>query len=133
MLDTNMVSYIAKGKSPAARARLRNLNPFETACISCITEGELRYGMARQPEAYNRHSALLQLMTELPALPWETRAAEAYGTLRAKQDASGKSVATMDLLIAAHALAANCVLVTRDNVFEHVSGLIGLQNWATDL
>ena len=51
LLDTNTVSYIAKGKSPAARARLEALREDEAVCISSITEAEIRYGLARRPDA----------------------------------------------------------------------------------
>ena len=37
MLDTNMVSYIVKGRSPAASARLLALQDDEIATISAIT------------------------------------------------------------------------------------------------
>ncbi len=133
MLDTNTVSDIAKGKSLAARTRLRSLSPFETACLSSIAEGELRYGIAKQPEAYNGHFALLQFMAVLPVLPWNGREAKAYGLLRARQNAMGKPLATMDLLIASHAIAANCILVTRDTVFQHISDICIVENWATDV
>jgi hypothetical protein len=37
-----MVSYIVKGRSPAARARLLALKGDEIACVSVITEAEIR-------------------------------------------------------------------------------------------
>jgi tRNA(fMet)-specific endonuclease VapC len=51
MLDTNMVSYIAKGHSKAARARMLNLGDDEVVCLSVITEAEIRYGLAKRPDA----------------------------------------------------------------------------------
>ena len=48
MLDTNTVSYIVRGKSPAARAKLYKLHGDEIGCISVITEAELRYGTSKQ-------------------------------------------------------------------------------------
>ena len=42
MLDTNTVSYIAKGHSKAARARMLNLEEDEVVCLSVITEAEIR-------------------------------------------------------------------------------------------
>ena len=47
LLDTNTVSYIVKGRSPAARARLFALKEDEVACISAITEAEIRSGDER--------------------------------------------------------------------------------------
>jgi len=37
------------------------------------------------------------------------------------------------MLIAAHAIAVGAILVTADNVFNSVSGLVGKENWASDL
>ncbi len=44
LLDTNMVSYIAKGQSLSARTRLLGLRDDEVACVSAVTEAEIRYG-----------------------------------------------------------------------------------------
>jgi predicted nucleic acid-binding protein len=51
MLDTNTVSYIVKGKSRAARAKLMGLALNEVACISAITEAEVRYRLAKSASA----------------------------------------------------------------------------------
>jgi predicted nucleic acid-binding protein len=55
--------------------------------------------------------------------PWTTRAACRYGPLRAELDAVGKPLGSLDLLIAAHALAEGCTLVTADRAFTNVPGL----------
>ena len=47
LLDTNTVIYILKGRSAVARARLAGLGTGDVACISAVTEGELRYGVAK--------------------------------------------------------------------------------------
>lgn len=49
--------------------------------------------------------------------------AATYGSLRPQLETLGKSLAAMDLLIAAHALAAHCPLVTADRAFAQVPGL----------
>jgi tRNA(fMet)-specific endonuclease VapC len=45
----------------------------------------------------------------------------------------GKTLGPLDMQIAAHAIALGAVLVTNDKAFHHVSDLIGVKNWATDL
>ncbi len=65
--------------------------------------------------------------------PWDHAAAEAYGKLRARQEARGKTLGPNDLQIAAHAIALGAVLVTHDRAFRHLTGLAGLEDWATDL
>jgi predicted nucleic acid-binding protein len=39
----------------------------------------------------------------------------------------------MDILIAAHAVATDAILVTRDGAFSQVEALRPVVNWATDL
>jgi tRNA(fMet)-specific endonuclease VapC len=133
MLDTNTVSYILKGKSPAARARLAGLGTDEVACISIVTEFELEFGLAKSPNAQNLRRALRGFLARIQILPLGSAEARAYGQLRARQEAAGRPLESMDMLIAAHAIAVGAILVTRDKVFHYVSGLAGQENWATDL
>jgi tRNA(fMet)-specific endonuclease VapC len=138
MLDTNMVSYIIKGKSAAARARLASLGlagPREgkVACISVITEAELLYGIAKSGGAEHRRKSLEWLLARLNVQTWGREAAAAYGNLRAKQESMGKPLGPLDMQIAAHAIAVDAVLVSNDRAFQHVPDLRGVENWATDL
>ncbi len=133
MLDTNTVSYIIKGKSPAARARLAGLGMDETACISSITEAELEYGLAKNPASQKLRRALDWFLARMRVLPFGSQESRAYGRLRVKQEAAGRPLESMDMLIAAHAIAVGAILVTGDKVFSSVSGLAGRENWATDL
>jgi tRNA(fMet)-specific endonuclease VapC len=133
MLDTNTVSYIVKGKSPAARARLANLEDDEAACISIVTEFELEFGLAKNPNAETLRRALRGFLARIRVLPLGSAEARAYGQLRVNQEAAGRPLESMDMLIAAHAIAAGAILVTKDGVFSHVPDLVGRENWATDL
>ena len=42
LIDTNIISYMLTVKSRAARAKLKSLRDNEIACVSTVTEGELR-------------------------------------------------------------------------------------------
>ena len=72
-------------------------------------------------------------LAKIPILPWGSEEALVYGGLRAKQEAAGKPLESMDLLIAAHALAQGAVLVTNDKAFAQVKELPATVNWAIDL
>ena len=133
LLDTNTLSYIAKGKSLAARARLLALKPHETAFISSITEAKVRYGLAKRPQAYTLRAAIEALLFKLRILPWGSNEAAAYGSLRAKLESAGIVLSELDLMIAAHAIAVGAVLVTNDKALARIKDLHGTVNWATDL
>ncbi len=133
LLDTNTISYIARGRSAVARARLEALLPEDTVCISSITEAEIRYGMAKRPEAHALRAAVEGLLFKLRVLPWGSGEAAAYGDLRADLETKGISLAAMDMLIAAHAIAEGAVLVTNDKAFSAVEGLHAVENWAPDV
>lgn len=133
MLDTNMVSYIVKGKSPAARRMLLTLPSGKVACISAITEAEIRYGLAKRQGATALQELMEGFLAGIQVLPWGRGEAEAYGSLRARLESAGKTLGSMDLMIAAHALATKTVLVTNDKAFTQVEGLQAVVNWATDL
>jgi tRNA(fMet)-specific endonuclease VapC len=133
MLDTNMVSYVAKGHSKAARTRMLNLEEDEVVCLSVITEAEIRYGLAKRPEAVALRERMEWFLAAVKVLPWGSGEAKAYGALRARLESSGKSLENMDLQIAAHAVAAGAVLVTNDKAFAQVDEIHAMVNWATDL
>ncbi len=133
MLDTNMVSYIVKGRSRAATARLLALQNDQIATLSAITVAEIRYGLARRPEATALKSLMDGFLAGVEVLPWGCEEAEAYGRVRAKLEKSGLSLGNMDMMIAAHAIVAGATLVTNDKTFAQVDELTATVNWATDL
>jgi len=133
MLDTNTVSYILKGVSPAARNRLASLQPDKVACISAVTEAELWYGLARVGASERRQNALRTFLSRLQILPWGSEEAAIYGPFRATQESIGKPLGPLDTQIAAHAIAVRAILVSSDSAFQHAVGLPGLESWATDL
>ncbi len=133
MLDTNMVSYIVRGRSSAARNRLLKLKADEIGCISATTEAEIRYGLAKRPEASALKVLMDGFLASIRVLPWGRDEAEAYGVVRAKLETAGKTLGNMDMMIAAHAIAIKAILVTNDKAFAQIEDLHASDNWATDL
>ena len=132
MLDTNTVSDIVKGKSLTARAKLANLQHGEIACISAITEAELQYGLAKTPKATVIRSVVEAFVAKIQVLPWGREEALAYGAFRAKQEAAGKPIGNLDMLIAAHAISVGAVLVTNDKALLQIADPPTV-NWSTEL
>ena len=133
MLDTNMVSYILRGRSPAAVQNLLSLRTHGVACVSAITEGELRYGLAKKPGATALATLVNDFLASIRVLPWSRDEAAVYGTARAQLEAKGISLGNLDMLIAIHAMAVGATLVTNDKAMAQMSDLCPVVNWATDL
>ena len=133
MLDTNTVSYIAKGHSQAARTRMLNLEQDEAVCLSAITEAEVLYGLAKRPEATALRERMEWFLSAVKVLPWGRDEARTYGAVRARLESSGKTLESMDMQIVAHAIAVSAVLVTNDHAIANVEDLKSIENWATDL
>ncbi len=133
LLDTNMVSYIVKGRSLAASDKLVALSGNEVAAVSAITVAEIRYGLAKKPEATALRSLMDSFLASIQVLPWGTDEVEAYGMVRAMLEKKGMTLGNMDMMIAAHAIVARATLVTNDQAFAQVDELHAPVNWATDL
>jgi tRNA(fMet)-specific endonuclease VapC len=127
LLDTNAVSVALRGHA-GIDARLSELEAGDW-CISAITRAELRYGVALKPEAKQLPRLVNAFLDVADTAPWDAAAADAHGKLRAALRKAGTPIGDFDEMIAAHALALGCVLVT-DNVqhFKRVKDL-KVENW----
>lgn len=128
MLDTNTVSQIIRSAPATIRGRLA-ATPMADVCISAITEGELRFGLARRPEAVRLAEAVGEFLLRVDILPWDSAAAASYGLLRRSLEAAETPLGALDTLIAAHAMAVDAVLVTSDVAFSRAPGL-AVEDWA---
>lgn len=117
LLDTDVASAIIRGRTP------EGIEPG-IACISAVTRAELRYGVARRPDATRLARVVDAFITGVETWPWGSDAADAYGSLRAHLERGGVTISVADTMIAAHALVADATLVTANGRhFERVPGL----------
>jgi tRNA(fMet)-specific endonuclease VapC len=130
LLDTNIASCIIKGNRPAVDNRLLKI-PMAQLAISAVTEGELRFGAARLPHAVRLHSLIEDFLLHVAILPWDSDAARRYGLLRAVLEREGQPMGNLDVMIAAHALAVNAVLVTNDHAFARTKKL-KVEDWTKE-
>ena len=128
MLDTNTVSYALRGNPPVVRERLSRV-PVSQVCISTITEAELLAGLALKPEATKLAALVAKFLAGVTILPWDSSAAKSYATLYSASRQRGRSLTTVDLLVAAHALSANVTLVTSDRAFHNLRPSLPLADW----
>ncbi len=128
LLDTNIVSHVIRGDQPRVRDRLQRL-PVGMVAISAVTEGELRYGLARRGYPKGLTQRVEALLLRVDILPWDTSVAQTYGRLRAACEAAGTPLAALDMMIAAHAVCVDATLVSRDRVFARVLGGLKVEAW----
>ena len=127
LLDTNTVSHLIKSH-PSVAKRVTHV-PMASLCISAITEGQLFFGLAKRPDAARLHTAVREFLRRVDVLPWAS--ADRYGVACADLESRGKTLAPLDLLIAAHALGVGAVLVTNDHAFAFVPGL-EIEDWTVE-
>lgn len=127
LLDTNIISYASSGRSRKALERIM-ANSTEQILVSAISCGELWYRLKRRDVGERLRTATAALLAEATILPWTPETADIYADLRYAMERKGKSLAPLDLLIAAHALEAGATLVTNDAAFRHVPGLV-VEDW----
>ncbi|MBT9332917.1 PIN domain-containing protein [Acidipila sp. 4G-K13] len=101
---------------------------LEMMKISVISEAELLFGLERRPEAHVLAISVHALLRKIAILPWTSAAAEYYATVRADLERTGQPMDDMDIMIAAHVLAEDCVLVTNDAAFRRIEGL-KIEDW----
>jgi len=130
LLDTNTCSYIIKGNRPHVRERLLKTAMAEVG-ISVVTEAELRFGVARLPNAKALSKAVEEFLLRVQVMPWDSAAARHYARIRATLELQGEPMGNFDMMIAAQALAAESVLVSSDRVFRQLKGL-RLEDWARE-
>ena len=124
LLDTNIISYALRPQNQSLANRLHAAMADEHVAISAVTRAEIRAGQFRMSAQDKRRAAINQLLDVLPVLVWTAQAADTYGETHTLLMNKGQPMGIMDVQIAAHALAANLILVTHNTRhFEKVPGL----------
>lgn len=127
MLDTDTISYALRGIGDVSRRLLEH--PPSACCLSSISLAELRFGAAKR-KSRKLASLIDTFAGAVQVVPFDERAAAAFGTLAAALLAKGSPIGNFDTLIAAHAKALRLTLVTNNlKHFRQVDGL-SVENWA---
>ena len=119
MLDTNVVSHIMQGRDAELLVRLTQV-PVGQAVMSSVTLAELEYGLHRKGQPVRLRNALTQVLLRMDVLPWDEDVATCYGEFCASLEAQGINLSDFDMMIAAHAVALDITLVSRDKAFAQV-------------
>ena len=131
MLDTNsFIDHLRRGPASNVTTRLAGA-PAGTVYSCSVVLAELLYGAMHSGAANQTANLALiaRLRQQFPSLPFDDRAAEEYGSVRAHLAARGTLIGPNDLMIAAIALATQMTLVTHNtSEFSRVPNL-ALETW----
>jgi tRNA(fMet)-specific endonuclease VapC len=129
MLDTDTASYIIKGRSSSVEKHLAAIPPPDI-CVSAVTRAELLYGLKSLPPVHRLHLGVRQFLKIVRVLAWDADAADFYAEIRFQLARSGQPIGELDMMIAAHALAAGAALVTNNQRhFRRIKLPLILVNW----
>ncbi len=97
--------------------------------ISSITVSELQYGVSKSKYQEQNSKRLEEFLTPFQILPYDGYAAKYYGEIRSQLENQGTVIGPLDMLIAAHALSQNLILVTNnEKEFKRIP-LLKVENW----
>ncbi|HUY32921.1 MAG TPA: type II toxin-antitoxin system VapC family toxin [Pirellulales bacterium] len=144
LLDTDMLIFMIRGLKPGRRAAQRQrADELVERCrraqaendsvgLSAITVSELEFG-ARNSDRYEVEiTAVHKVLSPFTIYDYDSVSCPRhYGRIRNELETQGVAIGSMDLLIAAHALALSATIVS--NNLAHFSRVAGLQtaNWLT--
>lgn len=129
LLDTNIVSYILKGRNTSVENKLRETRRLgQDVFISCITYYEVKRGLlyinaTRQLTEFNLFYQRYQILF-LDDIEIIEKACEIHAALKRK----GTPIQDADVLIAATAITRGLILISNDSDLLRVEGL-SFENW----
>jgi len=133
--DTNAFSAYLAGRSPALAKRMTEAVAAGEVRLSFMVLAELQFGAekARRELGHTRFVKKVESLRDLLDVESLGEAVgPVYARVRCQLEGAGIKIGDRDTLIAAHALALDAVLVTRNmREFSRVEGLV-VENWQTD-
>ena len=131
LLDTNILAELARNPAGPAARTIAAVGEA-SVCTSVIVACEVHYGLAKgtSPKLTERMLEILATIDVLTNLPEDIGVH--YGHIRAQLESAGEVIGPNDLLIAAHAYAADLTIVTgNEREFRRVPGL-RVENWMAE-
>jgi tRNA(fMet)-specific endonuclease VapC len=129
LLDTNIVIYVLK-RRPKEVLDIFNANASRMA-ISSITLSELMYGAEKSLNTDKNLEAVEEFVSHLEVLPYDAKASQHYGQIKAALEKKGQIIGENDIHIAAHAISHGFILVSNNvREFKRVPNL-AVENWVS--
>jgi tRNA(fMet)-specific endonuclease VapC len=143
LFDTDLLIFMVRGlKATARRAQNRQQAAKlmarcqktqaagDSVGLSALTVSELEFGARKSGKYEDEIAAVQKVLTPFELYAYDAVSCPAhYGRLRHDLEAHDQTIGSMDMLIAAHAMALSAALVTNNDAhFSRVAGL-RVVNW----
>lgn len=135
LLDTNVISETFKQEAHENVVKWFENTPNQHIYMSCLSVGEIRYGIAKLPPSRKKESLSLWLEHHIPEwyeeriLSLDTAIMNTWGNLIAAH----RPLPVMDSLLAATAITHQLTLVTRNTKdFHDIQNLNIFNPWLSD-
>ncbi|MEQ8531561.1 MAG: PIN domain-containing protein [Imperialibacter sp.] len=128
LLDTCVIIDLVRGNQEII-SRLKSKSPGNVY-ISTITEFELRYGLAQNPELKSKSKEVVQaFLSDANILPFRSEESQLAARIRYELKRKGTPIGAYDILIAATAWTNDFILVTsNEKEFNRIEEL-RIENW----
>lgn len=127
-LDTNIISYIIKGKYPKIIEHLKKV-PAQSIVIPSIVKTELEFGARKSGNYEKIIIPYMQFLEPFDIKDFDSDASYFYGLIRQDLTEKGTLVGPNDLLIASIVLANNGTLITHNTKeFSRIEDL-RIEDW----
>ena len=135
LLDTNVISELVKPKPDPKVTKWIDGTDESLLCLSVLSLGEIRKGIASLPNAFRRvsleawldHDLVLRFAGRI--LDIDRAVADRWGRLAAKAIAAKSPLPVIDGLLAATAMEHNLTLVTRNTKDVAVADIAAFNPW----
>ena len=123
LLDTDVCIEYLRGANAGIRDRLLALSPHDVSLCS-VVKAELLFGAHNSHKVAANLRRLREFFQPFPSIPFDDRAADRYGSVRAHLRREGQEIGSNDLMIAAIAVENDITLVSNNQrEFHRVPGL----------
>ena len=128
LIDTNICIYIMNNHPPEVLPKFKSIGIGKVG-ISSITVSELHYGACKSNHIKKNIKRLDEFLSPFEILSYDENASKYYGKIRSQLKKQGNIIGPLDMLIAAHALSNNLILIT-NNVKEFIRiKFLRVENW----
>lgn len=124
LLDTNVAVAVLNGTLDLAAHRTAGAGLYLNATVV----GELCFGAEKSDRVEQNLAAIDRLIAICPVIPCDETTARHYARLRNQLRGKGRPIPENDLWSAANASEHGLALVTRDEHFDDIEGLL-IERW----